>query len=82
MDPQLVDRIYECSFVPELWPGILEELGRIAEAGGSLFITNPGVTSWAASNIVHENTARFVNGGWFWRGQVAARLFGARHAGF
>jgi thioredoxin reductase (NADPH) len=20
MDPQLIDRIYECSFVPELWP--------------------------------------------------------------
>ncbi len=31
MDPELVDRIYECSLVPELWPGVLDELGRIAE---------------------------------------------------
>jgi hypothetical protein len=30
MDPQLIDRIYECSFVPELWPGVLDELGRTA----------------------------------------------------
>jgi hypothetical protein len=32
MDPELVDRIYECSLVPEFWPGVLDELGRIAEA--------------------------------------------------
>ena len=39
MDPELVDRIYESSFVPELWPGILDELGRIADGtGGALFI--------------------------------------------
>ena len=82
MDPQLIDRIYESSFVPELWPGVLDELGRIAEAGGSLFICNADVTSWTASKIAHEGAARFVNGGWFWRGQLAARLFGARHSGF
>jgi hypothetical protein len=42
MDPQLIDRIYESSFVPEHWPGVLDELGRTAEAtGGSLFITKP-----------------------------------------
>ena len=29
--PELVDRIYECSLVPEFWPGVLDELGRIAE---------------------------------------------------
>jgi hypothetical protein len=40
MDPDLVDRIYESSLVPELWPGVLDELGRIAETpGGTLFIT-------------------------------------------
>jgi hypothetical protein len=32
MDPELVDRIYESSFVPELWPGVLDELGQIARA--------------------------------------------------
>jgi hypothetical protein len=39
MDPELVDRIYESSFVPELWPGVLDKLGRIADGtGGTLFI--------------------------------------------
>ncbi|MGH6793713.1 MAG: helix-turn-helix transcriptional regulator, partial [Methylocella sp.] len=82
MDPELVDRIYESSFVPELWPGVLREVGRIAEAGASLFITNGDVTSWTASPNAHEATAIFVKEGWFWRGQIVARLFAARHAGF
>ena len=34
INPQLIDRIYESSFVPELWPDVLDELGRIAEAPG------------------------------------------------
>jgi hypothetical protein len=43
MDLQLIDRIYESSLVPELWPDVLDELGRIAEAtGGTLFITKAG----------------------------------------
>jgi DNA-binding CsgD family transcriptional regulator len=82
MDPELVDRIYECSLVPELWPGVLHQVGRIAEAGASLFVTKDDVTSWTASKNVHEATAKFVKEGWFWRGQVVARLFGAHHAGF
>jgi hypothetical protein len=28
MDPQVIDRIYESSFVPELWPGVLTELAK------------------------------------------------------
>jgi DNA-binding CsgD family transcriptional regulator len=82
MDPELVDRIYESSFVPELWPGVLHQVGRIAEAGASLFITKDDVISWTASKIAHDAAAEFVKEGWFWRGQVVARMFGARHAGF
>jgi hypothetical protein len=26
MDQQLIDRLYECSFAPEFWPGVLDEL--------------------------------------------------------
>jgi DNA-binding CsgD family transcriptional regulator len=83
MDPELVDRIYESSFVPELWPGVRDELGRIADAtGGALFITKPEVQYWTASPGSYERTARFINEGWLWRGQLAARAFGTRHAGF
>jgi DNA-binding CsgD family transcriptional regulator len=83
MEPELVDRIYECSLVPELWPSVLDELGRIAEApGGSLFITKAQVQYWTAAPVVRERAGRMVNEGWIWRGQFSARGFAARHAGF
>jgi DNA-binding CsgD family transcriptional regulator/PAS domain-containing protein len=83
MDPELVDRIYESSLVPELWPGVLDELGRLVEApGGTLFITKAEVQHWAASPIIRERAGRMVNEGWFWRGQLVSRAFAARHAGF
>jgi hypothetical protein len=83
MDPELVDRIYESSFVPELWPGVLGELAQIIEAPrGSLIIFNREGTRWTASPDAHERTQRVVNEDWLQRGQFAARLFGARHAGF
>ena len=50
VESELIDRIYESSFVPELWPGILDELGRIAETpGGSLFITKAEVQYWTSA---------------------------------
>ena len=83
MDTDLVDRIYESSFVPELWPGVLDELGRVAEGvGGVLAITKADVQYWIASPIIREHTERFVNEGWVWRGQSTARFFAACHAGF
>jgi hypothetical protein len=83
MDPLLIDRIYESSFVPELWPGVLDELGRIAEAtGGTLFITRADIQYWTASPKIRERAERVVNEGWFWRGQIITRSFAARHAGF
>jgi DNA-binding CsgD family transcriptional regulator/PAS domain-containing protein len=83
MDQDLVDRIYESSLVPELWPGVLDELGRIVEApGGSLFMTKAKVQYWTASPIIRERAGRMVNEGWFWRGTMVARAVAARHAGF
>jgi DNA-binding CsgD family transcriptional regulator len=83
MDPELVDRIYESSLVPELWPGVLDELGRIAEGiGGALFISKADIQYWTASPGSRERVERLVNEGWFWRGQLPARLFGAHHPGF
>jgi PAS domain-containing protein len=83
MDPALIDRIYECSFVPELWPGVLDELGRIAEGtGGTLFITNADVQYWTASPGHRRLTEIFAPERWFWSGQLVARVFAARHAGF
>ncbi|MGH6857396.1 MAG: helix-turn-helix transcriptional regulator [Methylocella sp.] len=83
MDPELVDRIYEASFVPELWPSVLDELGRIAEtSGATLFINKADIQYWTASPENRELMKRFVEEDWFWRGQAVARSFAARHAGF
>ena len=31
-DTDLIDRIYECSVVPELWPRMLTEIADLVEA--------------------------------------------------
>jgi DNA-binding CsgD family transcriptional regulator len=85
MNPELVDRIYESSVIPELWPGVLDELGRLVEGnGGSIFITKIDVQFWTASPLTRRRAEAiaFVPEQWFWRGQITTRLFGARHAGF
>ena len=41
-ESELIDRIYECGFVPELWPEVLKQTSKISDsAGATLFITNP-----------------------------------------
>ena len=35
MDTQLVDKIYESCFAPEIWPDVLDEIGQIADAPGA-----------------------------------------------
>jgi DNA-binding CsgD family transcriptional regulator len=83
VEPELVDRIYECSFVPELWPEVLDALAGLIEArGGSLFVSNGASTYWSASDINRDRTERCVRENWLARGTFAARLFGARHPGF
>ncbi len=83
VDPELIDRIYECSFVPELWPRVLDELAQIADAlGGVILTANTKVLKWVASPGMQEPTETYIRDGWLWRGQRTPRLFAARHAGF
>ena len=83
MDPQLIDRIYESSFVPELWPGVLDELARTADAvGGLFFVANTKVVSWTSSAIMRYGMEKFAKSDIVARGQRGNRLIAARHAGF
>jgi len=83
MDAELIDRIYECSFIPELWPQVLRDTSKISDsAGASLFVTNPEVTAWTASKNSREIAGRFVADGWYWQGQLMSRVHGSRHPGF
>jgi len=55
MNEGLIDRIYESAFVPELWPGVLDELSRIADArGGSILAATPKTLRWTASEGLLE----------------------------
>ena len=61
MDTQLIDRIYESCFVPEIWPDVLDELGRIAGApGASLFVSKGDALHCAASPEPRERAERIV----------------------
>jgi DNA-binding CsgD family transcriptional regulator len=83
MDTQLIDRIYESCFEPEIWPDVLDELGRIADApGASLFVSKGDALHCVASPEPRERAERIVKEGWLWRRTIVARLFAQRHAGF
>lgn len=82
-EAELIDRIYECSFVPELWPQVLRDTSKISDsAGASLFVTNPAITAWTASKNTHAIAERFVADGWYWRGRLMSLIHNSRHQGF
>jgi DNA-binding CsgD family transcriptional regulator len=83
MDQQFIDRIYECSFVPELWPGVLDELSQIADArGGHLTAFSTKVVNWTSSASLRAGLERYYASDLVTRGQRIPRIIGARHAGF
>ncbi|WP_036281743.1 helix-turn-helix transcriptional regulator [Methylocystis sp. ATCC 49242] len=84
MDQDLVDRIYASSFAPELWPRVMDELSRMADArGGVLFAANPKAINWTSSDCVREHMAAYATEGWIERGRDRrARLMRLRYAGF
>jgi DNA-binding CsgD family transcriptional regulator len=84
MGPQLVDRIYECAFVPERWTGVLGELAEVAGArAGFLFVSNEDVHHWTSSTQVGIEALRpLVDSGWIARSERFARFQAARHSGF
>jgi hypothetical protein len=62
-EQDFIDRIYECAFLPELWPGVLDELARIANArGGFLFVANKEVVNWTTSESLRLGMEAFVAG--------------------
>ncbi len=76
MKAELVDRIYECSFVPELWPTVLDELAELADArGAQLFAVRDKVMNWVTSDTLTETFNDYVHGGWFGRCERRVCLF-------
>jgi DNA-binding CsgD family transcriptional regulator len=81
---RLVDRIYECAFVPDLWPEILAELVNLGGAlSGWLCISNGNVVRWSASSEEARNDLRpLMESGWIPRSERFNRLLRAQQTGF
>jgi DNA-binding CsgD family transcriptional regulator len=78
-----IDRIYECSFAPELWPAVLDDLSEIAGArGGTFFVASTKVLSWTCSEPLLGGMQLFAASDLITRGERGARLCAAQHAGF
>lgn len=65
MQTDLIDRIYEASVAPEMWPSVLDELAGIADSRGGLLFSARKVLCWTASGSVREVFEEYVNDGWF-----------------
>lgn len=79
----LVDRIYEAGAVPDLWPDVLEELGRIGGASGTLLFAVRGEAAhWTASAGLMDMSAGYFSGGYVGHDERTARLLAYDHPGF
>ncbi|MBA3941166.1 MAG: helix-turn-helix transcriptional regulator [Sphingopyxis sp.] len=72
MQDDLVDRIYECSVVPEAWPAVLDDVAGLAGSTGGLLFSARKALNWTASDSVADIFAAYVNDGWF--GKCSRRL--------
>lgn len=65
MHDDLIDRIYECSVVPEAWPTVLDDVAALSGAVGGLLFSARKALNWTASDRVADVFAEYVNDGWF-----------------
>jgi len=84
LDDRFIDQIYECSFLPELWPDVLAQLANIATArSGWLMISKGEKHQCLGSNeIVRQVVGPLVTSRLVVRSERFARLCAARHPGF
>jgi len=83
MNTELVDRIYEASFVPELWPNLLDDMASLTEGKGGLLLTvRDKMLSWAASDSVEEAFDSYIQEGWFRRCDRRVCMFRKAHSEF
>lgn len=67
MQAELIDRIYECAVVPELWPAILDDMSQMTESHGGLLFSANKTLAYTASDTVLHVFEEYVRDGWFQR---------------
>ncbi|MDF7775273.1 helix-turn-helix transcriptional regulator [Sphingomonas sp. AOB5] len=66
-EAELIDRIYECAVVPELWPQVLDDVAKMTDSRGGLLFSARKSLYWTASETVRDVFAEYVSDGWFTR---------------
>jgi hypothetical protein len=81
---QLIDMIYESSFITERWPELLDRLSEVVDASfGWLTVFNAqSATSWQASPLARDAVQRVVNEGWVLKGNYGQHVLTNNHPGF
>ncbi len=84
MDPDLIDRIYESAFVPELWPRVLGDLAAIADAHiGFMFVSRGAIHNWTSSNpLAFEWVTPMVDSGAIAGTERYSRMVELAHSSF
>lgn len=83
MKNDIIDRIYEASFVPDLWPAVLSDVADLtASKGGLLLSTREKTLSWTASDSVYGAFDEYLKGGWFKRCGRRVCLLEKAHSAF
>jgi len=83
LELQFVDRIYEAAVCTELWPSVLEDLGRSVGAIGAVFIGNSlSGTDWICAPALERHMADYAAAGWAADPLQTAPLFADDHSGF
>ncbi len=83
MTTELIDSIYEASFVPELWPSLLDKMADLTEGkGGLLLSVRDRILSWTSSDSLEDSTSAYVNEGYFKRCGRRVCMFQKAHSEF
>jgi len=80
---EIIDQIYEAGAVPELWPEVLERVGRLAGTPGAVLFSLRGADSrWVSSPALREQLEVYFAGGFQQRDDRTQRLLAYQHPGF
>jgi len=75
MQECLVERIYEASHRPELWPGVLEQVGQTIDAPlGFVILGDPDAARWTNAPSFDAILERMIRERWLTRGSYPRKL--------